>query len=217
LRAAPEGAGSDRSVRAVLFDYGNVLVRWSPRDLYARLIPDPDRLEFFLAEVCPLSWHHQHDEGRPMAVTIPERQAQFPDFAEEIAAWQTRFGETVREPIAGSLALSDALIARGIPQYVLTNMPDEVVDVCFAPIADAATRFADVIVSGREKVAKPDPAIYHLALARMGGLAPHQVLFTDDNPPNIAAADALGFHTHLFEGPDGLWAKARALGLVDQA
>jgi 2-haloacid dehalogenase len=202
------------AIRAVLFDYGNVLVRWSPRDLYERLIPDPERLEFFLSHVVPMSWHHQHDEGRPMSETIPERQALFPEFAAEIAAWKTRFADTVREPIAGTVAFSDALLARGTPQYVLTNMPDEVVDVCFAPLPDVS-RFVDIIVSGREKVAKPDPAIFHLTLARMGTFEPGEVFFTDDNPPNIAAADALGFQTHLFEGADGLWAAGRRLGLVD--
>jgi 2-haloacid dehalogenase len=202
-------------IRAVLFDYGNVLVRWSPRDLYARLIPDPDRLEYFLAEVCPLSWHHQHDEGRPMAETIPERQAQFPEFSAEIAAWRDRFADTVREPIAGTVAFSDALIASGMPQYVLTNMPDEVVDVCFAPFPNPG-RFIDIIVSGREKLAKPGEAIFQLTLDRMGGLTPDQVFFTDDNPPNIDTARAMGFHTHLFDGADGLWAAGKRLGLVAQ-
>jgi 2-haloacid dehalogenase len=201
------------TVRAVLFDYGNVLVRWSPRDLYACLIPDVDRLEYFLAEVCPLSWHHQHDQGRPMAETIPERQALFPEFAAEIAAWRDRFADTVREPIAGTVAFSDALTASGMPQYVLTNMPDEVVDVCFAPFPNPG-RFVDIIVSGREKLAKPDAPIFHLTLARMGGLKPEEVFFTDDSPANIAAADALGFHTHLFEGVDGLWDAGRKLELV---
>ena len=148
-----------------------------------------------------------------MAETIPERQALYPEFANEIAAWRERFAETVREPISGTVAFSDALLARGMPQYVLTNMPDEVVDICFAPFPDPS-RFSDIIVSGREKLAKPDPAVFHLTLERMGGLEPGEVLFTDDNPPNIAAAAALGFHTHLFEGADGLWEAGRRLGLV---
>lgn len=205
-------AAGGGSVRAVLFDYGNVLVEWSPRALYSRMISDPARLEFFLAEVCPLSWHHQHDQGRPMAQTIPERQALFPGFAAEIAAWRDRFAETVVGPIEGSVALTGTLHAAGIPQYVLTNMPVEVVDVCFGPF-DFPARFADIIVSGVEKVAKPDRGIFDIALARMGGLDPDQVLFTDDSRANIEAAAAMGFCTHLFEGADGLWAAARAHGL----
>ncbi|MEN9874391.1 MAG: hypothetical protein RL186_1288, partial [Pseudomonadota bacterium] len=156
-----------RAIRAVLFDYGNVLVSWSPRAFYARLIPDPARLNYFLEHVCPMSWHLLHDSGAPMSVTIPERQRQFPDFAAEIAAWQTGFGEMIVGEITGATALIPILHSAGIPQYVLTNMPSEMVDVCFSPF-DFPRYFADIIVSGDEKTAKPGRAIYEIALARMG-------------------------------------------------
>ena len=120
-------------IRAVLFDYGNVLVGWSPRKLYARLIPDPDQLDYFLDHVCPMSWHMLHDEGQEMAVTIPARQAEFPEFAAEIAAWKTGFAEMITGEITGSTQLVSELAAANIPQYVLTNMPSEMVETCFGP------------------------------------------------------------------------------------
>lgn len=207
-----ESGGQPGRVRAVIFDYGNVLVGWSPRTLYAGLIPEPDRLERFLRDVCPLSWHRLHDSGVPMGVTIPRRQAEFPEFADEIAAWKTRFGEMITGPIAGTVALARRLKTAGVPMAVLTNMPSEMVETCFGPFG-LKPLFDAIVVSGDEGCAKPDPAIYRLALERLGGLAPEAVLFVDDMPDNIEAARALGFEVHLFEEPDGLARRMRALGL----
>lgn len=198
-------------LRAVLFDYGNVLVGWNPRRLYARLIADPEKLDWFLETVCPLSWHLLHDQGQSMDQTIPARIAQFPDWASEIRAWDTGFAEMIEGEIDGSVRALEALVAAGVPCYGLTNMPSEKVETCFGPFAFPRL-LTDVIVSGDEQLAKPDPAIYALSLRRMGGLRAQDVLFNDDSPANIAAAQALGFQTHLFRGPEGLWAALRDAG-----
>jgi 2-haloacid dehalogenase len=203
---------SARPIAAVLYDYGNVLVGWSPRKLYARLIAKPERLDYFLDKVCPMSWHLLHDTGIPMSVTIPERQGMFPDFADEIAAWKTGFGEMITGEITGSTDLIPILDKADIDQYVLTNMPSEMVDTCFSPF-EFPKYFKDVIVSGDEKLAKPGRPIFELSLARMGGLHPSQVFFTDDAPANIATATEMGFVTHLFEGPQGLVSAMRDAGL----
>jgi 2-haloacid dehalogenase len=201
-----------RTIRAVLYDYGNVLVGWSPREFYARVIAKPERLDYFLDKVCPMSWHVLHDQGVPMDETIPRRQAIFPDFADEIAMWKTHFGDMITGEITGTTALLPILHGADIPQYVLTNMPDEMVSTCFGPF-DFPVYFKDVIVSGAEKLAKPDRPIFELTLARMGGLDPSEVFFTDDAPANIATAKDMGFVTHLFEGPEGLVRAMREVAL----
>ena len=201
-----------RPIRAVLYDYGNVLVGWSPRKLYARLIAKSERLDYFLDKVCPMSWHLLHDSGVPMSVTIPERQGLYPDFAAEIAAWKTGFGEMITGEITGSTDLIPILAAAGIGQYVLTNMPSEMVDTCFGPF-HFPTYFKDVIVSGDEKTAKPQRPIFEISLARMGNLHPTEIFFTDDSAANIATAKAMGFVTHLFEEPEGLVSAMRDAGL----
>lgn len=203
---------SARPIRAVLYDYGNVLVGWSPRKLYARRIAKPERLDYFLDKVCPMSWHLLHDSGVPMDVTIPERQGMFPDFSSEIAAWKTGFGEMITGEITGSTDLIPILNAAGIPQYVLTNMPSEMVATCFSPYT-FPRYFKDVIVSGDEKTAKPERPIFDITLARMGGLHPSEVFFIDDSPANIETAKAMGFVAHLFEGPVGLATAMREAGL----
>ncbi len=206
-------AGPSGPARILLWDYGNVLVRWEPGRLYARLIPDPERLTYFLSEVCPMSWHLQHDRGRPMAETIPERQALFPDWADEIAAWKTGFGDMIGGQIDSSVAIVEALAAAGVPQFVLSNLPSEMVETSFGPFAFPRL-FADAIISGDHGVVKPDPALFDIALARMGRPNPGQVLFIDDSQPNIDAARSLGLRAHRFvEGMD-LAGLVRAEGLL---
>ena len=84
----------------VVFDIGRVLVEWSIRGLYAKLIDDPARLDWFLAHVVSEEWHAQHDAGVPLADMIAARTAQFPAQAELIAAYQHRWLETVPGPVA---------------------------------------------------------------------------------------------------------------------
>ena len=201
------------TARYMLWDYGNVLVHWSPRALYQKLIPEPDRLDWFLENVCTLDWHHQHDQGRPMAETIPELQAEFPEFAEEIAAWEIHFGAMIGGEIATAVAVCDQLEVAGVPQYVLTNMPSEVVDICFDAFP-RPERFSDIIVSGREKVAKPDRAAFDLTLARMGNRPAEEVFFVDDSVANIETAATMGFKTYHFTGGADLLAAVRAAGLL---
>jgi 2-haloacid dehalogenase len=183
-------------VEAVVFDVGRVLVQWELRALFAKLIDDPAELDRFLAEVVTEEWHFQHDRGRPLAAMVPERQAQFPEHAHLIEAYATRFLETIPGPVPGTAALVERLAARGVPLYAITNFGAEFWDM-FRPTAPLLDRFGDIVVSGREKLAKPDPAIFALAAQRFGH-APEAMLFIDDNRANIETAQALGWQVHHF-------------------
>jgi 2-haloacid dehalogenase len=199
-------------VRAVVFDVGNVLYGWEPRRLYERLISDDQALDAFLAEVVTPEWHFQHDAGRPFAETSAELIAEFPLHRDLILAWETRFPETITGPIPGVHALVEALDAAGVPLFGITNFSAEF----WAPFrkAEAALfdRFADIVVSGEEKLAKPDAAIYRLALTRFG-LTPGEGLFVDDRLENIEAARENGFAGHHFVDAPTLAAELQALGL----
>jgi 2-haloacid dehalogenase len=73
-------------------------------------------------------------------------------------------------------------------------------------------RFREIVVSGAEKLVKPDAAIYRLALTRFG-LAAEDAVFIDDNAANVAGAAAVGMHAILFTGVDDLVPRLRELGL----
>lgn len=183
-------------IEAVVFDVGRVLYQWQLRALFEKIEPDPARLERLLGEIVSEEWHFQHDRGRPLAEMVAERTAQHPDFADAIHAYATRFNESAPGPVPGSLELVEELDARGIPLFAITNFGAELW-AAFHPERPIFARFRDIVVSGEEKLAKPDPAIYALA-ARRFGHAPGAMLFIDDNPANVAAARASGWHVHHF-------------------
>lgn len=192
---------------AVVFDIGNVIVRWHPRYLYRHLIADPDELEWFVTTVVTPEWHFQHDAGVPMEETIPALAARFPEHEALIRAYKPRWLETIDGAIDGTVALMDALAAQGVPLYGISNFSAEVWPP-FVAAYPVITLMRDVIVSGQVGLVKPDPKIYALALERFG-LAADTALFVDDRDENIAAARAHGFIGHLFTTPDGLAACLR--------
>lgn len=196
----------------ILWDIGNVCVRWDPRNLYRKLFAGEDAMERFLGEVCTMDWHGRNDAGEPMSRTCADLAAAHPEYAEEIHAWRTRWPEMFAGQISESVALIEDFARRGLTQAALTNFPAEK-----WPEFEAAhgwvRHFSDVVVSGREGVRKPDPAVYALTERRIGA-APEAILFIDDSPANIAAAAARGYDAVLYEGPDALRRELGARGLA---
>jgi 2-haloacid dehalogenase len=198
--------------RAVVFDVGRVLFQWQLGALFEKLIEDRQELEWFLSHVVTEEWHFEHDRGRALADMVPERIALFPEYEAHIRAYATRFNETIPGPVEGAHELVERLAAAGVPLFCLTNFGDEFW-AGFRPTQPVFDHFADIIVSGVEKVAKPDPRIYEIVEARSGreGAA---LFFTDDNPANIAAARARGWHAHLFTDAKGLEAALVEAGFL---
>lgn len=199
---------------AVIFDVGNVLYDWNPRFLYERLIEDDRALDAFLRTVCTKEWHFQHDAGRPFAETSAELIAQYPDQAEWIAAWGPRFNDQLGGMLPGMADIVEALDAAGVPLFAITNFSDEFWPPFRAREAATFDRFRDIVVSGTEKLVKPDAAIYRLALDRFG-LAGPDALFVDDREDNIAGAEALGIIGHHFTDAARLRAALVAYGLLE--
>jgi 2-haloacid dehalogenase len=198
--------------RAVVFDVGGVLFQWRLSALFEKLIDDPQELAWFLDNVVTEQWHFEHDRGRPLAEMLTERIAQFPQYEAHIRAYATRFNETVPGPVEGTHALVERLAARGVPLFGLTNFGEELWHQ-FRPTQPIFDHFADIIVSGIEKVAKPDPRIYEILEVRSRRLGA-QLFFADDNPANIAAARARGWIAHLFTKADELEAALLQAGLL---
>ena len=199
---------------SVIFDVGHVLYDWDPRILYRGLIPDEDALEAFLGEVCTREWHFQHDAGRPFAETSAELSARHPQHADLIAAWGPRFAEQIPGPISGMPELVAELDAAGIPLYAITNFSGEFFASFRAQEAALFDRFRGIVVSGDERLTKPDPAIYRLALDRFG-LEAASAVFVDDNAANVAGAEAVGMIGLHFTGAAATRARLQDLALLD--
>ncbi|WP_252258929.1 HAD family hydrolase [Erythrobacter aurantius] len=199
--------------KAVVFDVGRVLFEWQLRALFEKLIDDAVELDWFLANVVTEEWHFEHDRGRALADMVPERITLYPQYEAHIRAYATRFNETVPGPVEGTHDLVRRLHAQGVPLFCLTNFGDEFW-ASFRPTQPIFDLFDDVIVSGTEKVAKPDPEIYRITegrAARKGA----ELFFTDDNPANIEAARSRGWDAHLFTDAETLEAQLVDAGLLN--
>ncbi|MBZ6377976.1 hydrolase [Pacificimonas flava] len=198
-------------LETVIFDVGHVLYDWDIRYLYAKLIPDPDRLEWFLTNVVTRQWHFQHDARRPFVETKAELIAQYPAEAELISLYGPRWLETIGEPVPGMTELVETLAKAGYRIFGITNFSAEFWAM-FRPTAPVFDLFEDIIVSGEEKMMKPDPAIYALAESRFG-IDPSQALFIDDQPKNVAAARDAGFNAVEFTGRPAVEEELAKLGV----
>ncbi len=199
-------------VRAVVFDVGNVLYHWSMRHLFAQLIHDETELNWFTANVITDEWHFQHDAGRALHEMVAERIEEFPAYAVLIHAYATRFNETIPGPVAGMIEMVSELHARDVPIYGITNFGAELW-AGFRPTAPVFDYFQDIVVSGVEKIAKPDPAIYALALLRFG-LNEGEGIFIDDRLDNIISARTHGFVGHHFTDAATLRPELQQIGLL---
>ena len=198
--------------QSVIFDVGRVLFDWDLRYLFAKLIADKGELEWFVTHVVTPEWHFQHDAGRALADMLPELKAKFPDHAPLIDAYATRFNETIPAPMPGSLELVERLDAAGVPLFAITNFGHEFWEG-FRPTQPIFDRFRDIVVSGTEKLMKPDPAIYRLAIDRFG-IDPAGAIFIDDVAKNIEGAELVGITGHLFKDAATLEADLTARGYL---
>lgn len=198
---------------AVVFDVGNVLYGWDPEGFLARQIPEDEKRAAFIAETDLWAWHDSLDGGRPFDEAAAELSGKFPAYAAAIAAWGERFGETITDPVPGVHAIVAELDARGVPLFAITNFSADFWKPFHARERAFFRAFRDIVVSGEERLLKPDPPLYRLALERFG-LQPHEALFVDDRAINVEGALAVGMHAHLFTGADDLRGRLRAERLL---
>jgi 2-haloacid dehalogenase len=200
-----------RAPRVAVFDVGNVLIRWEPERVFRPLLPDDAAVVAFLHEVDFHAWNREQDRGRDVDDGTELLAAQFPHRAALIRRYRPRYQESVTGAIAGSVALLEALRARG-PVYAITNYNQVFFRETQARFP-FLTSFADVVVSGEERLLKPEPAIYE-TLLRRNGLRADECLFIDDSAENVAGARAIGMHATQFTSPEALAETLRHAGLL---
>ena len=196
--------------RGVVWDLGNVLIDWDPAAAVTAGLGAEESARFF-AGFDFGAWNHSCDAGLPWADALAALERDHPEWAAHGRAYHQHFADSLVGDHPDAVAVLRDLHQAGVPQVGLTNFSAELY-----PHAPARFPFLDlldaVVVSGREGVAKPDPAIYRLAADR-AGLPLDALVFVDDKPVNVEAAEALGMHGVVFTGGIQLRVALRALGL----
>ncbi|MGX5819720.1 HAD family hydrolase [Chitinophaga lutea] len=193
----------NRRYQSVIFDLGAVLVDWNPRYLYSKIFSTPEAVEDFLENVCTSDWNEAQDEGRSLADGTDLLIAQHPQYEAEIRAFYGRWKEMLGGPIAETVDILRQLHESGqYKLYALTNWSNETF-----PIALMEYRFLQwfdgIVVSGRERMRKPQPDFYQLLLDRYQ-VDKSSTLFIDDNLRNVTAAEAFGIESIHFHSPQQL-------------
>jgi 2-haloacid dehalogenase len=200
-------------IYTIIFDLGGVLIDWNPRYLYRKIFDQEAEMEHFLSEVCSPAWNHEQDAGRPLEEATALLLAQFPQYEREIRAFYGRWEEMLGGAVADSVKLQQRILRDDrFRVFALTNWSHQTFPIArrlYPFLAD----FEDILVSGEEKLAKPDPQIYEVALARFQAKPEHS-LFIDDSLKNIEAARALGIQSLHFQDPDQLEQALRERNLL---
>ncbi|MGX5736530.1 HAD family hydrolase [Bosea thiooxidans] len=195
----------------VVFDVGNVLLRWDPRRVYRELIPEPERLDWFMQNVCTAAWNLEQDRGRSWEEAVATLVSQHPDWEREIRAYHERWHDSIPESIADSVAVLEELKGQGEKVYAITNFSREKWAECLIRFPFLQS-FDGVVVSAHERLLKPDPAIYEVLLGRYA-LHAGGCIFIDDSEKNVAAARDVGMQAVHFVEPIDLRAELRGLGV----
>ena len=183
-------------IKNIVFDFGGVLVDWNPRYLYDKYFGDEQQAQWFLDNICLYSWNLQMDGGKPFAEGVAELQAEYPEWAEAIGIYHTRWVEMMGGEVEGTADVLRRLKEKGYGIYGLTNWSAET----FPLIRDTYPVFGEfdgIVVSGEEHLLKPNAAIYHCLFERYN-LQPEESIFIDDNADNVAAAKAVGMESVRF-------------------
>lgn len=189
------------AIKNIIFDLGGVLIDWNPRYVYRQIFDTEEEIDWFLENITTSDWNIEQDAGRRLADATEQLVTQHPKWEKEIRAFYGRWEEMLGGPIEETVNLLQHLI--GLKEYrvlALTNWSNETFPVAIERYGYFLNLFEGILVSGDEKMKKPDREIYDLMLSRYNLIAEESV-FIDDNAHNISAAEELGINGILCKSP----------------
>jgi len=200
------------SIDHVVFDMGNVFVRWDRRNLYTKIFTDPEECDWFLDHVATLAFNHTLDMGRDWDEAVETLAGAHPKYRAEIMAYRDRWAEMIGGPVPGTADLARGLRAGGYQLHLLSNVASE----RFSELEEhfpVLKMFTSKVLSGDVRLAKPEPEIYRV-LQHQAGFDPARTVFIDDLPANCETARSLGWHAVLFEDCPKAINDLRQLGVL---
>lgn len=198
-------------MRTVIFDIGQVVIRWAPQRAFEHVMP-ADEVEPFMRRIRFDDWNRSNDARPSTAEAVEELVQQFPDDEAGIRGYLTHFESTITEPEPGTAEVIAELLDAGVPLGALTNWAADTFAIARSRY-DVLESFPEIVISGLEGIVKPDPAIFLLACSRLG-VEPGDAVFIDDSPANVVGAEAVGMTGILFRSADQLRSELVSLGLL---
>ncbi len=204
----------NQAYQSIIFDLGAVLVDWNPRYLYRKIFRTPEETEFFLQHICTPDWNEEQDAGRSLVDGTELLIIRYPDYEAPIRAFYGRWKEMLGGPIEETVNILQQLKESGrYKLYALTNWSNETF-----PIALMEYRFLQwfdgIVVSGKERIRKPEPDFYQLLLDRYDVNKAH-TLFIDDNLRNVKAAESMGIESIHFQSSQQLKTALEQRGILN--
>lgn len=197
-------------ITTIVFDLGGVFVDWNPKYLYRKIFDSETKVNKFLTEICTNDWNLEHDRGRPLWEGTQILVDQYPEYEQEIRAYYSRWVEMLGGLIEGTVDILNTL--KGMSQYriyALTNWSQETFPIARV-LYPFLQLFEGILVSGDEKLIKPDARIYELLLQRFN-IKAEEAVFIDDSSKNVKGAEAVGMKAIHFSNPQQLQKELEAL------
>lgn len=188
-------------MKNVIFDFGNVLVKWEPEKIYTEHFGDEAKAWWFLRHVVDLDWRQRIDAGESQELCIRQLQAQHPDYSEAIEVYRSHWREMLTGEMPGMrevvLELKQKTAVYGLTNWSMETFPEARERFGILQLIDR------YVVSGAEHLVKPDPRLFQVLLDRYS-LQAKDCIFIDDNPANVEAACRMGMEGIVFEGAEKL-------------
>lgn len=198
-------------IDTIVFDFGGVLVDWNPKYVYQDIFDTDEEINWFLANICTNEWNLEQDRGRPFAEGVSVLKNKFPDYATHIEAYHLQWEKMLKGEITETVEILKQLKST-YKLYGLTNWSAETFPVALQRF-QFLKWFDGIVVSGMEKMIKPNKAFFQLLLNRYN-LKAENCVFIDDNIKNVEAALGLGFHAIHFISANDLREKLKLLKVM---
>jgi len=189
-------------IKNIIFDLGGVLIDWNPKYVFLDVFKGNEKkMNWFFKNICTEEWNLNQDAGYSLEKATNDLIKLYPNYKSYIEMYYGRW----EEMLGGEINKSVWILNKLIPQFevfALTNWSAETFPVALKKF-NFLRSFKDIIVSGKEKLIKPDPEIFNLAIKRFK-IKPNETIFIDDNINNIISAKKMNFITHHFKTPEKL-------------
>ncbi|WP_106916117.1 HAD family hydrolase [Chryseobacterium aurantiacum] len=199
-------------IKNIIFDFGGVLMDWDPRYFYKDYFKDDEKMEYFLENIAQDEWNIEQDRGRTLAEGTEIQVKKFPEWEKEIRAFYDNWTIMLKSDIPQNVEVLRKLKNTDYHLFGLTNWSAETFPYALENYDFFQIFDGKIVVSGTEKLIKPDPKIWYVLLERYNIQAGESV-FIDDNPKNIEMAQSLGFETIQVTPDTNLEQKLADLGI----